>query len=62
MEISFRYNGKLYNRNYAWVPVQVTSGAWVWLSGYYSREVRGKGWITMTPFEFMSDCNWNDKE
>ena len=58
MEISFRHKGKLYNQNFAWIPTQVTSGAWVWLSVYYAREVKGQGWVSMTPFEFLSDCNY----
>jgi hypothetical protein len=60
MEISFRHNGKLYNRGYAWFPMQVTSGAWCWLTFYYSRDVKGQGWVTMTPFEFVLDCNYKD--
>lgn len=59
IENSFRYNGKLYNRFYAWVPTRVTSGAWVWLTLYYSREQRNGIWLTMTPFEFLADCNYD---
>ncbi len=55
MNISFRRNGKLYNQYYAWIPTQVSSGAWTWLTTYYAREVRAQGWVTMTPFEFMLD-------
>lgn len=55
MEIAFRYNGKLYNRYYAWLPTQVTSGVWTWLTMYYARDIKGQGWVTMTPFEFMLD-------
>jgi len=63
MEIAFKRNGQLYNQHYAWVPTRMTSGIWVWLSLYYSRELRnGTGWIVMSPFEFMLDVNkrsWN---
>jgi len=54
MEISFKRNGKLYNQKYAWFPIQMTSGAWVWLSVYYTRETRN-GWMSMAPFEFLID-------
>jgi hypothetical protein len=53
MEISFRHNGQLYNQCFAWFPRQVTSGAWVWMSVYYTTEVKGQGWASFTPFEFM---------
>ena len=52
---TFRYNGILYNQTYAWLPTQVSSGSWVWLSPYYSREVKGRGWVSLTPFEFFLD-------
>ena len=56
METSFRSNnGILYNQYYAWIPTQVTSGAWVWLTMYYARDKKGQGWVTMTPFEFILD-------
>jgi hypothetical protein len=53
--ITFRHNGILYNQSYAWVPTQVTSGSWIWFAPYYSREVKGQGWVSMTPFEFWLD-------
>lgn len=58
MEITFRHKGKLYNQYFAWVPTKVTSGAWVWMTVYYAREIKGMGWVSMTPFEFLSDCNY----
>lgn len=59
MENGFKYKGKLYRQDYAWIPMQVTSGAWVWLTFYYARETHKSGWITMTPFEFLLDCNYD---
>lgn len=53
--ITFRHNGLLYNQSYALIPTQMTSGTWVWLTFYYSREVRGQGWVSMSPFEFLLD-------
>ena len=53
MEISFRRNGVLYNQCFAWMPKQVTSGAWVWMSVYYTTEVKREGWVSFTPFEFL---------
>ena len=55
MTITFRRNGFIYNQDFAWVPTQVTSGAWTWLTPYFSREIRGRGWVSMTPFEFLLD-------
>ena len=55
METSFRSNGRLYNQYYAWYPTCMTSGTWVWLSVYYARETKQRGWVTMTPFEFLLD-------
>lgn len=57
MEISFRRNGKLYNQRYALFPTQMTSGLWVWLTVYYTREAKGSGWITMNPVEFLIDSS-----
>ena len=57
MEISFRRNGKLYNQCYAWFPTQTTSGLWVWLTVYYTREARGRGWLVLNPFEFLIDSS-----
>ena len=54
MEIAFRRNGRLYNQRYAWFPTQMTSGAWVWLTVYYTRENRS-GWLAMNPIEFLID-------
>jgi hypothetical protein len=59
--ISFRHNGYLYNQSYALIPTQMTSGTWVWLCPYYSREVRGQGWISMSPFEFLLDSTKEEK-
>ena len=53
MEIAFRHNGVLYNQCYAWMPKQMSSGAWVWLTVYYTIEVKGQGWVSMSPWEFM---------
>lgn len=55
MTITFRHNGNLYNQSYAWIPTQMTSGTWVWLTTYYCRDVKGKGWISLSPFEFLLD-------
>ena len=55
MEISFRRNGLLYNQCYAWFPTQLTSGLWVWLTVYYTRETKENGWITMNAIEFLID-------
>ena len=58
--ISFRQNGMIYNQGYAWLPTQMTSGAWVWLTPYYSRESKHQGWITLSPFEFLLDSTKGD--
>ena len=52
--ITFRQNGYIYNQGYAWFPTQMTSGAWLWFSVYYTRET-SVGWISMNPFEFLID-------
>ena len=57
MEIAFRHKGRLYNQHYAWIPTQVSSGLWTWLTPYYSREVKGRGWVSFTPFEFVLDSS-----
>jgi hypothetical protein len=59
--ITFRCNGYIYNQGYAWIPTQMTSGAWVWLTPYYSRETKRDGWISMAPFEFILDCSRGDE-
>ena len=60
MTITFRRNGVLYNQDYAWIPTQMTSGTWVWLTPYYSREAKGRGWVSMSPFEFLLDSTQGD--
>ena len=55
--ISFRQNGMLYNQGYAWLPTQMTSGTWVWLTPYYSRESKNHGWINLSPFEFLLESS-----
>ena len=60
MEISFKRNGKLYNQRYAWFPAQSTSGVWVWLATYYTRETARQGWVILTPFEFLLDTMYGD--
>ena len=60
MTTSFRYNGILYNQSYALIPTQMTSGTWVWLTPYYSREVKGCGWVSLSPFEFLLDSTQGD--
>ena len=57
MKLNFRCNGRLYNQHYAWIPTQVTSGAWVWFSVYYAYETKRHGWITLSPFEFLLDSS-----
>lgn len=60
MTITFRHNGFIYNQSYAWIPTQMTSGAWVWFTPYYSREVKGRGWVSLSPFEFLLDSTQGD--
>jgi len=56
MEIAFKRNGRLYNQSYAWVPTRTTSGTWLWLTLYYTRESRAN-WLVLTPLEFLIDSS-----